>query len=746
MNLFRRARGRAECSEPFDTHAFAELEQRVMLSTLFGPALPDLSAMENQDNVIVRFQTNVDGPDGEGYFDIELFVAEDGDPVGTVENFLTYLRDGQYDGVFFQRLQSLDSDPDSPPDILQGGRNRLDDETGDVTINEARDPIEDEVGRENDARTIAMAKTSAPDSATNQFYINLDDNEDVLGPDVQPNGGFTVFARVLDDRSWDVVTTISDLMIENLSNRLSDPTFGGGTFVSTPVTDAYDPDADVITDDMLVTILDVEIIKPEDIRAFFDQSVYISEGYRNFRSEEILTVTNTNDEEASVQVILRYAFGEDRDLVVDFGTFEAGEQRELILSGPGGIDGVIGFIPYAVEVQTASTDAASDPVTAVLTRTDYTDESTGGVPLTGQALFNPESIAEADRETTLTSWTLADGLRDDDNAETFITWVNLTNEPGEVTIEFFFEDRDSTETVNVRTLGAYRRGGVNVEGIGTSVLPEGAFSARVTSTVPIVASMTTFRLGTSETAQAGAVLSVGTPGGTGPRVALADIRRLTDGGGEIVVTNLGAEEAVVRFDFIDSTGNERTSIFNRIDAGRVERFALNSLPGTSLVAERAYSVIISTQDGGPDIAAGYVATSNKGGLGAPLTSLGGLRHAFADGMFDDESLEYEETFSVFNPNDTSITFNFIVTFSDGTRETVTRTLQAGARTGIDLSNDNSSDLGEIQDKIESSSTFENYGVMITSTDTTFTSLTRNDADGNRFTTVGTILGGLSPID
>ncbi len=59
MNLFRRARGRAECSEPFDTHAFAELEQRVMLSTLFGPALPDLSAMENQDNVIVRFQTNV---------------------------------------------------------------------------------------------------------------------------------------------------------------------------------------------------------------------------------------------------------------------------------------------------------------------------------------------------------------------------------------------------------------------------------------------------------------------------------------------------------------------------------------------------------------------------------------------------------------------------------------------------------------------------------------------------------------
>lgn len=745
MNPFRKAVSSAKKAPAYDPNHFAELESRVLLSTLFGAELPDFNDLENVDNVIVRFNTNVVGSDGMGHFDLELFVSDSGDPVGTVENFLTYIRDGQYDGVFFQRAAALSSDPDAPPEILQGGRNRLDNETGEITVNATRDSIDDEVGRENDARTIAMAKTNSPNSATSQFYFNLDDNEDVLGPDVQSNGGFTVFGRILDDRSWDVITTIAALDIEDLSSRLTDPTFGGGSFVTTPVTDAFDSDTEAqITDDMLVTILDIEIIKPEGVRAYFDQSVYISEGYKNFRSDEVLTVVNSNDEEADFQVVLRYATGEDRDLVVDFGTLEAGERREIQLSGVGGDERVIGFVPYAIEVQTASEDATSIPVTATLTRSDYEGMAETSDTVAGEALYNPEAIAEADRETTLTTWTFADGVRDDANNDTFITWVNLTDQEGEITIEFFFDDRESTQTVNTRTIGAYRRGGVNIEGIGESVLPQGAFSARVTSTVPIVASMTTFSLDEDNTVTSGASLAVGLPGTTGTTGALADTRRSDDGSGQIAVVNLGSIEAIVRFDFIDNSGNVRTSIFNRIDAGRRMTYDIDAIPGTSLIADRAYSVLVTTQDGGPAIAAQFTSSGPGAGSGAAVSSSGGTSHVFSDARFSDDA-GYIESISIFNPTETDITFNYIAQFSDGERFTVTRTLAAGRRTAIDVSNDGQNDLSDIQDKIADAEEFQNFGVTITSSGLTVTSMTRFDADGQQFTAIGTIMAGLAPL-
>ena len=167
--------------------------------------------MENTNNIIVRFNMNVMSDSGRSYFDLELFVSEDDDPVGTVANFVDYVQRGQYDGMFFQRLQNLNANSDEPPEILQGGRNRIDDESGSVTVIDVGDTIDDEVVRENDERTIAMAKTSAANSATSQFFINLTDNEDDLSPDVQPNGGFPVFGRVLDDESWEVIMTIASL-------------------------------------------------------------------------------------------------------------------------------------------------------------------------------------------------------------------------------------------------------------------------------------------------------------------------------------------------------------------------------------------------------------------------------------------------------------------------------------------------------------------------------------------------------
>lgn len=747
MNPFRKARPRADFRAPklqAPLPLFDELEQRLLLSVFFGEDFPDLADMENANNIIVRFNTNIVGDDGKSYFDMELFVSEDDDPVGTVANFLDYVRRGQYDGMFFQRLQNLNANSSEPPEILQGGRNRIDDVTGGVTVIDVGDSIDDEVVRENDERTVAMAKTSAANSATSQFFINLVDNESELSPDVQPNGGFPVFGQILNDRSWDLITMIAELDTEDLRARLIDPQFGGNAFPAVPVTDAFDPDPSVrVTDDMFVTVLDAEIIKPEGVMSFFDQGVYLSEGYKNFRSQEILTVVNTNDEEADFQVILRYATTEDRDFVIDFGTLDAGERREIVLSGPGGDDDVVGFIPYAIEVQTASDDATSLPVTATLRRSDFAGEASIADPFAGENFFNPEAIAEADRESTLTTWIFADGVRDAD-VETFITWVNLSDDDGEVMIEFFFDDGASTQLVNARELGRYRRGGVNVKGIGTSVLPEGSFSARVTSTVPIVATMSMFRLNEDTPGDTGAALALGQAGGGGPIAAIADVRRSADGSGSLSVVNLGETEAIVRLDFVDSGGTRRDSVFNRIDAGARRTFDLLSLPGITLSNETGYALRISVQDGGPDIAAQITTASSLGGIGVTVPTVGGTRHVFADAMSDKET-NFEESISLYNPGDVATTFTFLVHFDDGTRLSVTRSLAAKRRTDIDLSNDTQADLSAIRDKIDSADEFQNFSVTITSTQTTVASITRVEEDGFRTSSLGTILAGLMPL-
>lgn len=739
---------RSRMTDDRSPRLFDELEPRVLLSTLFGAELPDLADLEDANNPIVRFETNIQSAAGFSHIDIELFVSADDDPVGTVANFLSYVRDGQYDNIIMQRSQALDANPDSPSEIIQGGRNRIDAD-GNATAINVGDNIDDETNRENEARTIAMAKTNVPNSANSQWYFNLVDNEDVLSPDVQGNGGFTVFGRVVDDRSWDVVLAIAELDRLDLSQQLSDPDFGGGPFRSTPVTDDFD-DADGFQLDEFVTIINAEVIKAEDTAAFFDQAVFYPEGFSNFRTEETLTIVNPNDSAGDYQVIARFAQGLDRDIVVTQGTLEPGERLEIELRGTGDDGRLIGFNPYAVEVHSAFEAADALPVTATLTRADFTDISAGLDPFAGESLFNPLAIAEADRQNTLTSWTFADLERDDDALESFITWQNLTGETGEVTIEFFFEDQSSTQLVNARELGAYRRGGINLEGIGESVLPQKPFAARVTSTVPIVASSSIFRLDQADPAGTGAALSLGAAGQPGTVAVLGDARRPVDGSGQISVVNLGSTDAVVTLEFVTSTGERRESIFNQIEAGRRRLFSLDQLPGSSIAEDTPISVRVSGLAGGPAIAAQYTAASSIGGGGALVAPFAATSQIFTDASFSEDS-GFSEIISVFNPNAAAADVTFTVLFDDGTTFGYRTTAPAERRAELNLNNTSESSILAIRNKIDADpDRFGTFSVIVdtqTPTPTPVTaSLTRVDIEaGRRFTVTPTILGGLTPL-
>jgi peptidyl-prolyl cis-trans isomerase A (cyclophilin A) len=111
----------------------------------------------------------------------------------TVDNFLKYVKAHHYDGTIFHRV--------IPGFMIQGGGM-----TADMKEKAARPPIKNEAsnGLRNSRGTIAMARTSDPNSATAQFFINVKDNHSL---DFGIGGaGYAVFGEVTE--GMDVVDRI----------------------------------------------------------------------------------------------------------------------------------------------------------------------------------------------------------------------------------------------------------------------------------------------------------------------------------------------------------------------------------------------------------------------------------------------------------------------------------------------------------------------------------------------------------
>lgn len=162
------------------------------------------SAPTASANPLVDMKTNL------GTIRLELYPAE---APKTVANFLQYVRDGHYDGTIFHRV--IDGF------MIQGGgfdRAYHQKPTRAPIPNEAEAGVK--AGLKNALGTIAMARTSDPNSATAQFFINVANNEFLNWGDPRGDGnGYAVFGKVVS--GMDVVTKIAET-----------PTGRGGPFGS----------------------------------------------------------------------------------------------------------------------------------------------------------------------------------------------------------------------------------------------------------------------------------------------------------------------------------------------------------------------------------------------------------------------------------------------------------------------------------------------------------------------------------
>ncbi len=125
--------------------------------------------------------------------DIVLALDQHKAPI-SVENFLSYVDRGFYDGTIFHRVISTF--------MIQGGGF-----TQDMTKKDPGPPITNEWrnGLTNQRGAISMARTNAPDSATCQFFINVKDNPNLDRP-ISGGAAYAVFGRVV--AGMDVVDAI----------------------------------------------------------------------------------------------------------------------------------------------------------------------------------------------------------------------------------------------------------------------------------------------------------------------------------------------------------------------------------------------------------------------------------------------------------------------------------------------------------------------------------------------------------
>ncbi len=135
----------------------------------------------------------------------------------TVKNFLHYVDLGTYNGATFYRSVSKAREPQSHIEVIQGGLNPR---QSDPMIRPIALEPTNRTGLRNTDGTIAMARTSDPNSATTEFFIDIGDDS-FLDAGGATGRGYAAFGKVV--RGMDVVRKIQRANVGSSPETLSPP-------------------------------------------------------------------------------------------------------------------------------------------------------------------------------------------------------------------------------------------------------------------------------------------------------------------------------------------------------------------------------------------------------------------------------------------------------------------------------------------------------------------------------------------
>ena len=181
------------------------LRALIALACCFGFAVGPASAA-----TYVRFDTNF------GIFDVELYDIPAMET--TVANFLAYVDAGRYDSTIIHRSTTYNP---SDIQIIQGGGFVL--QGNAINPVSTFPPIPLQALYSNVRGTIAMARTSDPNSATSGWFFNVTNNTAL-------NGGYAVFGSVIDAAGLSVIDEMAAVVVYDVSPVL------GTSFTELPLT------------------------------------------------------------------------------------------------------------------------------------------------------------------------------------------------------------------------------------------------------------------------------------------------------------------------------------------------------------------------------------------------------------------------------------------------------------------------------------------------------------------------------
>lgn len=654
-----------------DGQLLEHLEARALFS-LDPSTFPALGTDVNPQHSVVRLQTSF------GDIDLELYDQEA--PI-SVANFLRYVRAGAYDQSFFHRL--------SAGFILQGGFTRLKTLPGTTgPFNGSTDAtkawesiptypaITNEFSntRSNVARTVAYAKLGGdPNSATSQFFFNLANNASSL--DGQ-NGGFTVFARIATDASWNVVQSIvSGVTINTSQGSPFDGTGNGASDDGLPVKTGSGFNGTDVNASQLVYIRDAEIIKPAGVNAYYTYRYYYPEGFAGSTINEFLPIGNTGNAAANYQIITRSEVRANRpttntdfwyrDKVVSSGSINALSRGGVTMSTFNNVAGNLVFsqgTPYAIEVWSTA------PLAPMFSHYDF-----------GSATL------EAFTTDNATKWTFPE-VRKGANINDFVLWQNTTDQTATITATFFRASGQSPITFTYTT-EAFRRGGLNISSI--SDLPDDTYSLQLTSDRALVAAATSYVTGTNR----GGATTIGIQGDGAPRALLPYARQddatgATAANGIVSVLNPNSTAAFVT---LSATKDDGTVLSITPAALLIPAQSRSSFDLSQYAALNGISFTLRYTSGSASVFASIRQRERGDNASNPFEYRAATRHSYGEGFMvtNRAGNDLFETLALFNPQSGSFgvtpqTVNVVVRFLFTNGNVVTREIAIDPDNRVEL--------------------------------------------------------------